>query len=165
MAYGTPNNTIGYKDGYGTNALFKSPVGISVTRSGSYFLGDLGNSRLRIIGTDGKVSSLIGNGNAVSMDGLGQAASFSMSTYWSMAVDENGTFYVSESGIVGSNIGSVIRQISCVPCMQVCLLFTVYYRTDNFHSPQPSFLFHRRAIIALLSMLFTIAQLDVRVEQ
>ena len=120
VAYGSPNNTFGYKDGYGTNALFNAPVGIGVTQGGSYFLGDLGNSRLRTINrTDGKVSSLIGNGNAVSMDGLGQAAGFATSTSWSMAIDENGTFFVSESGLIGSSSGSVIRQVSCVPCMQV----------------------------------------------
>jgi hypothetical protein len=165
VAYGSPNNTFGYKDGYGTNALFKSPVGIGVTQGGSYFLGDLGNSRLRTINrTDGKVSSLIGNGIATSMDGLGQAAGFATSTSWSMAIDENGTFFVSESGLIGSSKGSVIRKVSCIPCMQVSRF--EFCALVEFYSPiRPIFIIYCRVTSALLLTLFTIALSDVSVAE
>ena len=73
------NNTSGFQDGVGTNALFNQPAGLAVDTSvGCLYVADMFNNRIRVIWPNGTVATLAGgcmtcqNGMT---DGLGTSAS------------------------------------------------------------------------------------------
>ena len=44
-----------YGDGVGTSAMFSYPIGVSVDSSGTVYVGDINNHRIRKISTSGTV--------------------------------------------------------------------------------------------------------------
>lgn len=70
------SGTPGHKDGSGTSAQFKYPVGIAVDADGTIFVTDRANHRVRKVTAKGTVSTLAGSGRNAVVDGKGQAASF-----------------------------------------------------------------------------------------
>ena len=70
--------TAGFADGAGTNALFRSPVGIVADASGKLYVSDSGNSAIRVITTNGVVTTLAGKGIAGFADGTGTNALFNL---------------------------------------------------------------------------------------
>ena len=87
--------TAGSADGTGSAAQFNSPYGVAVDSSGTVYVGDLGNQRIRKITSAGVVTTLAGSGVAGFADGTGSAAKF----YWpeGVAVDSSGTVYVGDT--------------------------------------------------------------------
>jgi len=83
----------GFADGYGTNAKFSAPRSVFVDPTDKFvYVGDYGNNRIRQISVaTGLVTTLIGNGVAASVDGLGTNAQISQPC--GVGVDDFGTVY------------------------------------------------------------------------
>lgn len=75
---GNPNGYAGVQDGYGSNARFNSPVGLTTDAAGNVYVADFNNHRIRKIAPDGLVTTLAGNtyGLPGLQDGTGTGASF-----------------------------------------------------------------------------------------
>ena len=94
----------GYADGAGTAAQFITTFGVAVDSSGTVYVADFSNHRIRKITPAGVVTTLAGSGVAGYADGTGTAAQFNGPE--GVAVDSSGTVYV------GDSINHCIRKIS-----------------------------------------------------
>ena len=88
------SGTAGSADGTGSAAQFNYPAGVAVDSSGTVYVGDQGNQRIRKITSAGVVTTLAGSGTAGFADGTGSAAQFS--DPYGVAVDSSGTVYVGD---------------------------------------------------------------------
>ena len=86
----------GYADGFGNQALFRSPRGLAIDLSGNLYVADWGNHRIRKVTPAGVVSTIAGSGIASYADGTGSEASF----YWPTGVSVNsvGEVFVADIG-------------------------------------------------------------------
>ncbi|MNK10166.1 Serine/threonine-protein kinase PknD [compost metagenome] len=94
--------TQGYEDGKGASAKFKAPSQLALDEAGNIYVTDRGNFSIRKITPAGVVTTLAGNGTAVSTDGKGSEAGFNDA--FGIAV-KAGNIYVSEYN------GRKVRQI------------------------------------------------------
>jgi len=79
----------------GASARFSSPHGIAVDSTGTLYVADTGNSVVRKITSNGKVTTLAGlAGSQGSDDGTGNSARFTAP--WGMAIDATGTLFVTD---------------------------------------------------------------------
>ena len=88
------SGTAGYADGTGTAAQFNTSYGVAVDTSGTIYIADSNNNRIRKITPGGVVTTLAGSGTASYADGTGTAAQFNDPT--GIAVDTSGTVYVAD---------------------------------------------------------------------
>jgi sugar lactone lactonase YvrE len=90
------SGTHGSADGIGKNATFYAPQGVAVDGAGNVYVSDTGNSTIRVITSNGVVSTLAGTAGKVgSINGLGPAARFSDPI--GVAVDAAGNVYVADA--------------------------------------------------------------------
>jgi sugar lactone lactonase YvrE len=95
----------GYVDGVGTAARFNDPSGIAVDANGIVYVSDTDNGTIRMIGRDGRVSTLAGNaGRRGDADGEESDASFYYPV--GIAVSSDGTLYVADA------FNDTVRKIS-----------------------------------------------------
>jgi sugar lactone lactonase YvrE len=85
------NGTAGYVDGPAAQAQFNGPIGIAVAASGNIYVADTYNDRIRMITTDGQVSTVAGQGTPGYVDG-----------------DRNTALFDTPSGIVVTNRGLIV---------------------------------------------------------
>jgi sugar lactone lactonase YvrE len=105
FGFGGPGSTPGSADGPGTSAQFSSPAGLAIDASDRVYVADRDNSTIRVIQTDGTVSTLAGSpGVTGSSDGVGSAARFQSPA--ALAVDGSGAVYVAD--IVNHTIRKVL---------------------------------------------------------
>jgi sugar lactone lactonase YvrE len=97
---GTPGST----DGTGTEASFYYPQGIAVDGTGTLYVADTDNQKIRKIEAGGVVTTLAGSGSYGSTDGTGTLASFNGPS--GVAVDVNNNVFVADAG------NNKIRKIS-----------------------------------------------------
>ena len=115
VAGGSTTGTAGgFIDGVGTAALFNLPRVVAVDASGTVFVGDVVNHRIRAILLNGTVTTLAGGattGNSSGSDnGVGTAALFLNPS--GVAVDASGTVFVADA----NNRIRVMRNcFSCAP--------------------------------------------------
>lgn len=83
----------GTLDGTGTSAMFNIPTGITVDSSGTLYVADMMNNRIRKITSGAVVTTLAGSTSGFA-DGTGAAALFNMPS--EITVASNGTIYVSD---------------------------------------------------------------------
>jgi sugar lactone lactonase YvrE len=86
----------GYADGLANVAKFNAPSGLAIDATGTIYVAEKQNNRIRKINTDLTVSTLAGNSSNGSTDGIGNAASFS--TPFNIAVDNSGNVFVTDAG-------------------------------------------------------------------
>jgi hypothetical protein len=93
---------VGFVDGKGEEALFRSPSAIAVDASGTIYVLDDVNCAVRKVTADGTVTTLAGGGgpggppNVGSRDGFGSDARFNFPR--GITVSSAGTIYVGDSG-------------------------------------------------------------------
>src|SRR5581483_9068892 len=89
-------NEAGKVDGVGVNAQFRNPEGLAVDFAGNVFVADTGNSAIRKITPDGRVTTFAGeSGKIGNADGAGSLARF-----WQpcgIATDNSGNLFVSDT--------------------------------------------------------------------
>ncbi|MEI6715812.1 MAG: MBG domain-containing protein [Verrucomicrobiota bacterium] len=87
--------TAGSDDGAVASATFNQPQGVAVDSAGNVYVADTKNHVIRLITSDGQVSTYAGmKGNAGWMDDIGTSAQFNGPT--GVAVDGNGNVYVAD---------------------------------------------------------------------
>ena len=101
-------SSAGLVDGMGSNALFYYPLGIVIGSSGTLFIADSFNHKIRTIAPDGAVTTLAGGGGASgrtlgSIDAAGTAALFNNPI--GLAIDTQGVLYV------GDYVNNKVRKI------------------------------------------------------
>ena len=94
------NTTGGYADGTGTSAQFDAALEITTDAAGMIYVGDQFNHRIRKITPAGVVTTLAGNGTAISTDGTGNSASFNVPD--GLAFNSAGDLFVADN--VADNI-------------------------------------------------------------
>lgn len=85
-----------FADGAGIAASFCRPHGIAVDASGTVYIADAGNYRIRTITSGGVISTLAGSGAAGFLDGDGAHATFSRLA--GLTIDPSGVVYVTNNG-------------------------------------------------------------------
>lgn len=94
----------GAANGPAASATFKLPEGVAVDASGNVYVGDTFNNLIRMIASNGTVSTLAGSGASGAANGTGTSASFSSPA--GVAVDASGNVYVADHG------NNLIRKIT-----------------------------------------------------
>lgn len=132
LKYFTDNNTTtniaglsgssgkGYVDGPGHLARFFNPQGIVAVRDG-LAIADSGNQRIRLMSTNGVVTTIAGSGSVGSADGAGTAAAFNFPA--GLAADAAGNIYVADLG------NNSIRKID--PANNVTTIATGFFRPSG----------------------------------
>lgn len=128
--YETKNNWLfgGYADGQGDKAQFNEPSGLAIGAKGFLYVADTGNQRIRVVSSQGEVTTLAGSGSAPIVDttyiqggfqdGPGLEAQFHFPS--GVAVSSNGTVYVADtynhrlreispSGVVKTLVGNGVH--------------------------------------------------------
>ncbi len=85
-----------FANGTGAAASFNAPSGITVDSSGTLYVADRGNNRIRAITPAGAVTTYAGTGTAGSTNGAKLSAQFS--TPSDIAIGPDGTFYITDWG-------------------------------------------------------------------
>ena len=83
-----------YVDGDAQTARFNAPLDIVINATGTLFVADSNNHRIRAITPTGQVSTYAGFGEANFTDGVGTAARFNMPS--GLAIDSAGVLYVAD---------------------------------------------------------------------
>jgi IPT/TIG domain len=88
-------STAGYQDGQGNIAKFSASVfSITTDPTGNIFVCDRDNGRIRKVSPTGLVSTFAGSNTFGTINGLGQASSFS--TPYQIAIDKNNNLFVTQ---------------------------------------------------------------------
>lgn len=95
---GTPGYSGSTGDGgQATSARLNDPTGVAVDTCGNVYIADTGNSRIRMVTSNGIINTIAGgNGNAYSGDG-GPALNAQLSFPSGLAVDSKGNVYVADT--------------------------------------------------------------------
>jgi sugar lactone lactonase YvrE len=90
------DGTAGYVDGPASQARFNGPMGIAVDQRGNIYVADTYNDRIRMITTDGHVSTIAGAGTPGYADGDRTSALFD--TPAGIAAATDGSIVVADTG-------------------------------------------------------------------
>ncbi|MEO6037900.1 MAG: hypothetical protein ABIQ93_05755, partial [Saprospiraceae bacterium] len=84
--------------GLAKNARLNSPYGLALDREGSLYVADLGNARIRLISTDGRIRTVAGGGEIPAADSSegSPAIALKFKTPRNVLADTNGGFYFSD---------------------------------------------------------------------
>lgn len=99
--YAGTTSTVGYVDGTSAAAQFNYPHDIALDASGTMYVADTSNNRIRAISPAGVVTTFAGSGVAGGADGTGTAAEFN--SPHSIAINPTtGVLYVTEASLVNN---------------------------------------------------------------
>lgn len=84
--------------GLAKNARLNSPYGLALDREGALYVADLGNARIRLISTDGHITTVAGGGEipAANSNEGSPAIALKFKTPRNVLADTNGGFYFSD---------------------------------------------------------------------
>ena len=85
---------MGDADGIGNQASFRRPYGLTLDLNGDILIADEWNHKIRKITPEGEVTTVAGDGEINSDDGLATAASFNYP--WDLTVDSLGNIFVAD---------------------------------------------------------------------
>ncbi len=91
--------------GTATSALLNGPRGLAVDGLGRIFVADVNNNRIRMIDTDGTITTVAGNGDAGGVGDGGPATAAALHAPAAVAVDGLGQLFIADNG------NCVIRQV------------------------------------------------------
>ena len=93
------NGTAGYSGdgGEATNANINYPLGVAVDSSGNLFIADWGNNRIRMVGTNGIISTVAGNGTASYSGDGGPATNASLNAPFGVTLDSYGNLFIADT--------------------------------------------------------------------
>ena len=93
-------NGAGYSGdgGAATTASLYGPRGVIFDASGNLYIADTGNSRIRMVDTNGIITTVVGNGNAAFAGDGGAATNASLSHPTGVALDASGNLYIADNG-------------------------------------------------------------------
>jgi len=94
---GSGEKGFGGDGGPATEAEFDRPNGLFVTSEGNIYISDLGNNRIRRVGSDGIIQTIAGDGRAKYLGDGGPATEASLNTPSGLFVDASGSIYVCDS--------------------------------------------------------------------
>jgi sugar lactone lactonase YvrE len=83
--------------GPATNANLWTPVGMALDASGNLYIGDNGSSRIRAVGTNGIITTVVGGGTNGFGDGLA-ATNASLFSPNGVLVDPSGNLFIADTG-------------------------------------------------------------------
>ena len=98
-------NLYGRNDGQGTNALFSQTYALASDSVGNIYVTDAGNGLIRIISTNGAVTTLAGSSG--SADGFYTAAGFNFP--YGIALDNFGNIYIADTFNYTIRVGHVAQ--------------------------------------------------------
>jgi sugar lactone lactonase YvrE len=86
----------GYRDGPATQSQFNGPIGVAVDARGNVYIADSYNDRIRVITTDGNVTTVAGKGTPGYADGHRTSAMFD--TPCGIVAASDGSLIVADTG-------------------------------------------------------------------
>ncbi len=89
------NQRAGFKDGFGSDALFNRPTAISIGKEDTIYVADSYNNRIRKITPFGRVSTVVGSGKIGGLNDTALTSTFSNPK--GVAVDSNNLIYIADS--------------------------------------------------------------------
>ncbi len=106
--------------GQAVNAQLWLPVDVAVDSAGNVYIADLMNNRIRKVGTDGRISTFAGNGQANYSGDNGLATSAGINSPYGVAVGPDGYVYIADYG------NNRIRKVGPPGCTaSTCVITTV----------------------------------------
>jgi DNA-binding beta-propeller fold protein YncE len=85
-------------DELATNASLNSPAGLALDKSGSLYIADRGNHRIRKVTAEGTISTVAGGTKAGYSGDFGVATQAALKNPMAVVVDGDGSLYISDSG-------------------------------------------------------------------
>ena len=94
------NQGIGFSGdgGAGTNASLFYPGGVAVDAQSNLFIADTQNNRIREVGANGIITTIVGNGQAEYSGDGGAASSATVASPYGVAIDGSGNLFIADSG-------------------------------------------------------------------
>ena len=103
----------------GQNASLFLPFDVAVDGAGNVYIADTSNSRIRKVGTDGRISTFAGNGNQT-YSGEGIATQVAINQPYGVAVGPDGSVYIADTA------NNRIRKVGPPGCTaSTCVISTV----------------------------------------
>jgi len=84
--------------GLATNATLNSPFGVALDNFNNLYIADSGNNRIRMVNTNGIITTVAGNGTPTFAGDYGAATAGSLNNPMGIMVDTNGNLYIADSG-------------------------------------------------------------------
>jgi hypothetical protein len=93
------NGNAGYQGNGGpaTSAELNNPIGVAVSSTGEVYIADSGNNRIRVVSTNGTITTVAGNGNLGSSGDGGPATSAELNGPYGVAVSSTGEVYIADT--------------------------------------------------------------------
>jgi uncharacterized protein (TIGR03437 family) len=96
---GTGHGGFSGDGGPAISAWLNTPYGLAADRAGNLYIADLGNARIRKVGTDGIIKTIAGGGKRPGSAGDGQPATdIALKQPRNVAIDPSGNIYFSDFG-------------------------------------------------------------------
>ncbi|MFL3025323.1 MAG: LamG-like jellyroll fold domain-containing protein [Candidatus Neomarinimicrobiota bacterium] len=102
---GTGNNSFSGDGAAATSSNLSSPYDIALDGNGNLYIADSNNSRIRMIGTNGNISTIVGTGESGFDGNGGAAASAKINFPNSIDFDSDGRLYIAEAN------NNVVRRV------------------------------------------------------
>lgn len=98
--------------GPATSASLNVPGGVAADATGSFFVADLRNHRIRKVRPEGIITTVAGTGIPGFSGEGGPATSAMLTLPWDVAVDPAGGFYIAATGIYKAGADGIFRRVS-----------------------------------------------------